>query len=338
MEDYLDHAKEMSEVQALQRRADLAIFTTKARSADEVVERLAGADIAITIRDRVMFDEEVLSRVGAKSLKLLSVCGPRLDPHVDLAAATRAGILVCCAPANTVPKEPHHATSEVTWALILGLFKSVIENQAHMRAGGWQTRISQGVVGKTLGVVGPSGKVGKIVVTVGKAMGMRVVGWSPQYTPDRAAEQGIECVSFDTLLRESDIVTLHANATPQSAGLFGAKEFAAMRRHAVLINTARAALVQETALKDALDSGTIAAAGLDVYWNEPPPPDHWVRSHPRVLMQPHMGGFTKEGYEWIVAPGVQMALDWLDGKPVNIRNPEAARAAAVPIPARWSKP
>ena len=322
MEDYLDHTKNMPVVQELARRVDLQICTTKAQSDEEVARRLEGADIAITIRDRVMFGPGVFSRV--KKLKLLSVCGPRLEPHVDLAAATRAGVLVCCAPANQTSREPHHATAEVTWALILGIFKSVVDNQAVMRSGGWQSRISQGLVGKTLGVIGSTGKVGKIVVPIGRAMGMRVIAWSPNFTPERAVEQGIEAVSLERLLRESDVVTLHANATAESAGMIGAEELAMMRSDAVLINTARAALVDEAALKDALERRTIAAAGFDVYWQEPLAQDHWLRRQDNVLMQPHMGGFTKEGYEWIVAPGVQTVLDFLDDKPVQVKNPEAA--------------
>lgn len=321
MEDYADQARHMAAVQALAGRADLQIYTDKAGSEDELLRRLRGADAAITIRDRVMFRRSVLERV--QGLQLLSVCGPRLDPHVDLEAATRAGVLVFKSPANDVSREPHHATAELAWALILGLAKDMEHHQATMRSGGWQTRLGMGLFGKTLGVVGSTGKVGRVVATIGRAMGMRVLAWSPRLTAERAAEQGVEAVPFDTLLRESDVVSLHANATAESTGLIGAPQFALMKPGALLVNTARAALVDEQALQQALDGGRLGGAGLDVYWQEPLPAGHWARRHARVLMQPHLGGFTPEGYEWIVAPGVEAVLDWLDGKPVAFENPQA---------------
>ena len=321
MEDYLDQARAMACVRELAGRCDLAIFTTRAASQDELLERIAGAQAVITIRDRVMFDAAVFSRV--QGLELLSVCGPRLQPHVDLAAATRAGVLVRCAPPNTQSAIPHRATAELTWALILGLARHVVHNQTVLRHGGWQTQPGMGLAGKTLGVIGSSGKVGSLVVQIGLAMGMRVVAWSPRFTPERAAAQGIEAVGFDELLRTSDVIALHANATAESQSMLGPAEFARMKPTAILVNTARAALIDEQALRHALDAGQIAGAGLDVFWEEPLPADHWVRRHERVLLQPHLGAFTPEGYEWIVAPGVQAVLAWLEGAALEFANPEA---------------
>jgi phosphoglycerate dehydrogenase-like enzyme len=329
MDDYIDLARTMRCVQELERVADLVIFTEKARSEDELLERIDGAAAVITIRDRVTFSSNVFSRV--KGLKLLSVCGPRLQPHVDVDAATRAGVLVYCPQPNTQSREPHHATAEMAWALILGLAKHVVHNQSMLRAGRWQTVSGTGLMGKTLGIIGSTGKVGSIVARIGIAMGMRVIAWSPRLTTERATAQGVEAVPLDELLRTSDVVTLHANVTADSRSMLGAGEFGKMKKAAILINTARAALVDEHALKEALDSGSLAAAGLDVFWEEPLPVDHWVRQHQKVLLQPHLGAFTPEGYEWIVAPGVEAVLAWLAGKPLEFANPEAtANHAALP--------
>ena len=328
MEDYMDQARTMRCVQELALVSDLAIFTDKARSEEALLRRLAGAEVVVTIRDRVMFTRGVLSRV--KGLELLAVCGPRLQPQVDLQAATEAGILVACSPANTQSREPHHSTAELAWALILGLAKHVVHNQSMLRAGGWQTVPGMGLMGKTLGVVGSTGKVGSIVARIGLAMGMKVIAWSPRLTPERAATQGVTVVSLDELLRESDVVSLHANVTPESRSMLSAEEFAKMKSSAILINTARAALVDENALRHALDSGRLAAAGLDVFWEEPLPAGHWVRQHEKVLLQPHLGAFTPEGYEWIVAPGVETALAWLAGKPVQCANLDAAAVRGGP--------
>jgi len=321
MEDYLDYARHTDAVKALAQRVDLQIYTDKARDDAELLQRLAGAQVAITIRDRVMFHKGIFERM--QGVQLLSVCGPRLAPHIDLPAATRAGVPVCCGPADFSLSDAHYATAELSLALILGLVKSMEHNQAVMRAGGWQTRISTGLRGRTLGVVGSTGKVGRIVTEVAKAMGMRVLAYSPSLTAERAAQQGVEAVPLEALLRQSDVVTLHANATAESAGMLGAAQFAMMKPGAYLVNTARAALIDEAALRAALDSGHLAGAGLDVYWQEPLPADHWTRQHPRVLMQPHLGAFTPEGYGSIVTSGVLPVLDWLDGKPIAIANPEA---------------
>jgi phosphoglycerate dehydrogenase-like enzyme len=268
-----------------------------------------------------MFSRPIFERT--RSLRYLSVCGPRLQPHVDLEAATRAGVLVSCTRSAQGPAAPHHATAELTWALILGLSKSLEHHQSVMRSGGWQTQLGGDLAGGTLGIVGSTGKVGQAVTTIGRALGMRLLAWSPRLSEARAREQGVEAVSLDELLSRADVVTLHANATEQSVGLIGRDQLALMKPGALLVNTARAALVDEQALRDALDSGRLGGAGLDVYWSEPLPADHWVRRHPRVLMQPHLGGFSRKGYEWIVAPGVQAALSWLAGLPIPFENPEA---------------
>ena len=128
------------------------------------------------------------------------------------------------------------------------------------------------------------------------------------------------------LLKDAHVVTLHANATEDSAGLIGRAQFAQMRRGAYFVNTARAALVDEEALREALDSDALAAVALDVYWEEPLPKEHWLRRHPKVLMQPHMGGFTDEGYAWLLEPAVQNVLAYLDGAPKDVANPEVLAA------------
>ncbi len=239
MEDYLDQARTMACVQELARVADLEIVTTKARDRDEVLQRLDGAEVVITIRDRVMFDAGLLSQV--KGLDVLSVCGPRLQPHVDLEAATRAGVLVCASPPNSLSSDPHHATAELTWTLILAAARNVVHNHSVMRAGGWQTIAGMGLAGKTLGIIGSTGKVGSLIVRIGLAFGMRVIAWSPRLTPEKAAAQGTEAVTLDELLRTSDIVTLHANATAESRSMLGDAELGKMKKSAYLVNAARAA-------------------------------------------------------------------------------------------------
>ena len=325
LEDYLDYAKQLPCVQELAQRVDLQIYTTKAASDADTVERTRGADVAITIRDRVHYTPSLLAQLG--HLQLLSVCGARLS-HIDLDAATRHGVLICAPSAAEQGGHTKAATAEQTWNLILGLMKETVMNDRAIREGQWQTRPSCGLVGKTLGLVG-LGIIGQQVAQIGNAMRMRVVAWSPHLTPERANAHGAEWVAFDQLFAESDIVSVHAPMLPENRDMIGEHELSLMRPQAYLINTARAALVNEQALRQALERGTVAGAGLDVYWEEPLPVDHWLRRQHNVLMQPHLGGFTDEGYANLLTPAVDNIIAFLDGVPRNLVNPEvlAARSA-----------
>jgi len=325
LEDYLDYAKQLPCVQGLAQRVDLHVYTTKAVSETETIERTRQADMVITIRDRVLYTPSLLAQLT--HLQLLSVCGSRLS-HIDLDAATRYGVLICAPSAAEQGEHTKAATAEQTWNLILGLVKETVMNDGALRQGQWQTRPSRGLVGKTLGLFG-LGAIGQQVARIGKAMRMRVLAWSPHLTPERANAYGAECVTLEQLLRESDIVSLHAPMLPENRDMIGEHELHLMRPQAYLINTARAALVHEQALRQALERGTIAGAGLDVYWEEPLPADHWLRRQPNVLMQPHLGGFTDEGYAALLTPAVDNVLAFLDGRPKNLVNPEvlAARSA-----------
>ncbi len=318
LEDYLDYAKDMPSVQALAARSDLKIHTTKAISEAETIERTREADIVVTIRDRVIYTDSLLAQLG--HLKLLSVCGTRLS-HVDLDAATRHGVLICVPSAAEQGEHTKAATAEQTWNLILGLMKETVMNDRALREGKWQTQPSRGLVGKTLGLLG-LGVIGQQIAQIGNAMRMRVIAWSPNLTPERARAHGAESVSFEQLFTESDIVSLHAPLLPENRDTVGEAELNLMQSHAYLINTARAGLVNENALRQALERGTIAGAGLDVYWEEPLPVEHWLRSQDNVLMQPHLGGFTDEGYESLLTPAIDNVIAFLDGNPKNLVNPD----------------
>jgi phosphoglycerate dehydrogenase-like enzyme len=200
--------------------------------------------------------------------------------------------------------------------------KDVIANERAIREGGWQVRPGRDVAGRTLGIIGP-GKVGKQVASIGRAMLMDVLAWGPRFEPEQARTIGVGYASLEELLARSDIVSLHANLTEESRDLLGAEQLASMRPTALLINTARAGLVNEQAMRTALDGGIIAGAGLDVYWTEPLPQDHWIRKHPKVLLQPHLGGFSENGFDGLISPAVESVCAFLDGHFFNVVNPEA---------------
>lgn len=318
LEDYLDYARQLPSVQRLAQRVDLHVYTTKAATEAETVARLHLADVVISIRDRVVYTPSLLAHLG--HVRLLSVCGTRLT-HIDLAAATQYGVLICVPPPQGGHTATKTATAEQTWNLILGLMKDTTLNDQVVRSGGWQTRPSRGLAGKTLGILG-LGAIGRQVAEMARAMRMRVIAWSPHLTPERAQACGAEAVSFAQLFCDADILSLHAPLTPDSRGMVGEVELNRMRPHAFLVNTARAALVEEAALRQVLESGRIAGAGFDVYWEEPLPADHWLRRQPNVLLQPHLGGFTEEGYDSLVTPAVANVEAFLNGHPQQLVNPE----------------
>ena len=252
------------------------------------------------------------------------MCSTRLS-NIDLGEARRHGVLISAPSAAEQGGHTKAATAEQTWNLILGLLKETVMNDGALRQGQWQTRPSRGLIGKTLGLVG-LGAIGQQVAQIGNAMRMRVVAWSPHLTPERASDHGAEYVAFESLFHESNIVSLHAPMLPENRDMIGEPELHLMRPHAYLINTARAALINEKALRQALERGTIAGAGLDVYWEEPLPADHWLRRQPNVLMQPHLGGFTDEGYASLLTPAVDNVIAFVDGAPKNLVNPEVLSA------------
>lgn len=319
LEDYFDYARELPCVAKLGEKTHLTIITTKAKSEAETAQRLANADIIVTIRDRVIYTERLLAQLG--HVKLLAACGSRLT-HIDVDAATRHGVLIAAPPAeNHQNAATKFTTVEQTWNLILGLNKQTLANHDTVQKGGWQTHPAGSLMGRTLGLVG-LGTIGQMVAKVGVAMHMNVIAWSPRLTQERAQASGATCVSFETIFNESDVVSLHAPLLPDNTGMIGQKELDGMKPHAILINTARGDLVDEAAIRRALEDRKIAGAGFDVYWEEPLPPDHWLRTQDRVLLQPHLGGMTDQGYESLIAPAVDNVMAFLDGRPRNLINPE----------------
>jgi phosphoglycerate dehydrogenase-like enzyme len=322
LEGYFDYARDLPCVAELGKKTHLTIITTKAESEAETAERLKKAYIVVTIRDRVVYTDSLLAQLA--HVKLLAACGSRLA-HIDVESATRYGVLIAAPP----PEDHQNAatkftTVEQTWNLILGLSKQTLANHETVQAGGWQIHPAGSLLGRTLGLVG-MGTIGRMVAEVGVAMHMNVIAWSPHLTQERAQAAGAQSVSFETIFKESDIVSLHAPLLPENTGMIGQKELNSMKPHAILINTARGDLVDEAAIRHALATRQIAGAGFDVYWEEPLPPDHWLRRQDRVLLQPHLGGMTDQGYESLIAPAVDNVNAYLDGHPTNLINPEVLR-------------
>jgi phosphoglycerate dehydrogenase-like enzyme len=288
-------------------RVDVTIFDQHL-SDSALAEALADFDIVVTLRERVPFPRSLLAKLP--KLKLLIASGMR-NSVIDYAAAEEQGITVCGTASSSTPPV------ELTWALLLGLARGIVtENNALRDNGPWQQTVGADLHGKTLGLLG-LGKIGSRVAAVGLAFGMKVVAWSPNLTKERAAEHGVELVTKEDLVADSDFVSIHLAMGDRSRNLIGADELAAMKSTAFLINTSRAAIVDQDALVTALTDNRIAGAGVDVFDVEPLPADHPMRTAQNLLATPHLGYVSHDNYRRYYGEAVEDIQAFLAGSPVR---------------------
>jgi phosphoglycerate dehydrogenase-like enzyme len=299
----------------LRQRAEVTIDTGHAPSQAGVADRLAGTEIVVGNRERTAFGADFFQ--SARDLKLLVQTGDGVQ-HIDLPAATAAGVLVSVTPGGSTA-----SMVEFTIGMIIGAMRRVAEQDRALRAGHWPLWIGKELDGKTLGVVG-LGRLGSRVAKTAQFFGMRVVASGLTLTPERAAAEGVEYRDLDSLLPESDVVSIHLKLSDRTRGLITASHLAKMKPSAVLVNTARGPIVDEGALVGALRSGRIAGAALDVYDQEPLPPDHPLLSCETALLTAHCGWVTDRTYDRFISGVVENIESYLDGRPLHVMNPEAA--------------
>ncbi|MBW8267906.1 D-2-hydroxyacid dehydrogenase family protein [Caldovatus aquaticus] len=287
------------------------VFREPLGGPDAVAERLAPYDAILAMRERTPFPRAVVERLP--NLRLLITTGMR-NRAIDVAACRERGITVCGTPSAGNP------TVDLTWGLILSLARDIPGQQQALREGRWQTRIGVGLEGRTLGCIG-LGNLGSRVARVGAAFGMRVLGWSQNLTEEAAAKAGATRVDKETLLRESDVVTIHLVLSERTRGLIGAAELALMKPTAFLVNTSRGPIVDQEALIAALRERRIAGAGLDVFDIEPLPPGHPILSAPNTVLTPHLGYVTEQNYRTYFEAAVEDVLAYLAGRPVRVLSP-----------------
>jgi phosphoglycerate dehydrogenase-like enzyme len=282
-------------------------------SSEKLVQTLHPFDIILLMRERTRFTAKEYSQLP--NLKFISQTG-RTSVHLDLPAATRHGIAVTGTAADSGA-----TTKELTIGLILSLMRSISQIDRRMRTESWPAVAGRTLEGKTVGVFG-FGRIGKEVGRVMKTLGTRVLGYSRSLTPEIAAEVGAECASMETLIRESDIITMHINSNAQTRGIIGEREFAMMKRGAFLVNTARGPIVSEPAMIKALETGQLGGVGLDVFDIEPLPMDHPLRRFENAVLVSHRGYATVEVLSERYEQAMENILDYLDGRPVKLLNPE----------------
>lgn len=283
------------------------------RSDAERAERFCGYPVIVAMRERTPFGAALLRALPR--LRLLVTTGMG-NAAIDMEACRAQGVAVCGAPGS---KASAGATAELAWALILGLFKRLPALDHATRQGRWQPEVTQSLEGKVLGIVG-LGRLGQRMAAVGRAFGMQVLAWSPHLTPERAAAAGAQYADKAALFAQADVVSLHLVLGEATRGTVGAAELSAMRPSAYLVNTARAALVDSTALLRALQSRAIAGAGLDVFEHEPLPLHDPLLSLPNVLLSPHVGYVTGDNLHAFYANAVRAIAAWQAGAPIRVLN------------------
>jgi phosphoglycerate dehydrogenase-like enzyme len=314
LDDFQDVGRTMGPWSRLGDRVKITAFTAPITGEDALAATLEPFEVIVAMRERTAFPRSLLERLP--NLRLVVTTG-MANAAIDLDALRDLGVTLCGtggSPASTL---------ELTWALLLAVSRHVCEEDRSVRGGGWQHTIGPELAGRTLGVVG-LGRIGSLMVPVARAFGMDVIAWSQHLSPSAASEAGVDRVEKEELFARADFVSIHYKLSRRSIGIVGAAEIGRMKRTAFLVNTSRGPLVDSTALLAALREGRIAGAGLDVYDEEPLPPDHPLRSAPRTVLTPHIGYVATGTYErwWHEIVGDVEAF--LDGEPIRVVSVNAA--------------
>lgn len=310
LDDYQNVALKLADWSALAGRVEPVSFTRPFDSPDEAAKALDGYPVIVAMRERTPFRAEMFERLP--DLKLLVTTGMR-NAAIDMDAAKARGVLVCGTELLPNP------AAELTWGLILAQSLNIPREAQSMASGGWQVGVGRSLGGKCIGIIG-LGKQGRQVARFAKAFGMEVLAWSRSLTQEQAAEHGATRVDFDELLSRSDIVAIHVVLNEGTRGLIGAREFGLMKESAMLVNTSRGPIVEESALIDAMREGRIAGAALDVFDAEPLPADSPLRGLRNTLLTPHIGYVTVENLSLMYRQAVEDIVAWLDGAPVRVLN------------------
>jgi len=315
LDDYQGVALQMADWSVLAPECRVEIFRDHLTDLDALADRLRDFEVVTCMRERTPFGQDLLKRLP--NLRLLVTTGMR-NAAIDLEAATNLKILVCGTAGG-----PEGPPAELTWGLILALVRHIAREDAATRMGSWGTTVGMSLENRVLGVLG-LGRLGAKVARVGRAFGMSVIAWSQNLTAAQAAEVGATLVTKDEMFTRSDILTIHVQLSERTRGLVGARELGLMKRTAYLVNTARGPIVDEAALVQVLQKRAIMGAGLDVFDEEPLPPDHPFKRLDNTLLMPHAGYVTEEQYRVRYRDTVEDIAAYLKGAPLRILNPKQA--------------
>ncbi len=296
---------------------NVTIWNDHTKNEDVLAERLKDTEALVLIRERTPIRAPLIARLP--KLKLISQRS--VYPHVDVPALTERGILLC---SDMHPGRPSYATAELTWGLVLSAMRKIPQEVAALKAGRWQSTMGIGLKGKTLGIYG-YGRIGAVVAGYGKAFGMKILVWGREGSFERAKADGYSIArSKEAFFEDCDVMSLHMRLNDSTRGIVKAADLARMKPTALMVNTSRAPLIETGTLEAALQLGRPGIAAVDVFENEPV----LGAAHPLIAMEnaictPHIGYVEHGGYEGQFTASFGQIVAYLEGKPINVINPEA---------------
>jgi D-3-phosphoglycerate dehydrogenase len=323
LDDYQDTVRTLECFRKLAGH-NVTIWNDHTKDVDVLAERLKDTEALALIRERTPIRAPLIERLR----RLRIVSNASVYPHIDVAACTRRGVIVS---SDLMPGSPSYATAELTWGLIIASMRRIPQEFAALKAGKWQAgSIGLGLRGKTLGICG-YGKLGGVVAGYGNAFGMKVLVWGRDTTIAKARAAGYAtAASKAELFEQSDVLSLLLRLVDDTRGIVTAADLARMKPTALLVNTARAGLIEPGALEAALRAGRPAMAAVDVYEQEPVlNANHPLLAMDNVICTPHLGYVERDGLERIVGGVFDQIVAYANGEPINVVNPEALKVGAA---------
>jgi phosphoglycerate dehydrogenase-like enzyme len=302
LDDYQDVALSMADWSAIERKAEITVFTDHVADQDALLARLEPFDVVCVMRERTPLTRGIIERLPR--LKLIASTGPG-NASIDYTAAGERNIDVTATGYSST------STVELTWALIMASSRNLVDECTSVRSGGWQTSVGRELDGQVLGILG-LGDIGSKIARIGTCFGMTVIAWSQNLDAARAEAGGATLVSKDDLFGRSDTLSIHLKLSDRTRGAVGAEELARMKPTSWLVNTSRGPIVDEAALIDALTKQTIGGAALDVFDTEPLPSNHPLRKLPNALVTPHIGYVAENLYHTFFGDVAASINGWLD--------------------------
>jgi phosphoglycerate dehydrogenase-like enzyme len=312
LDDYQNVAREFADWSRIDEVATVRVLSEHIGSEEFLVNEIRDAHIVVAMRERTRLTASVIDQLP--KLQLIVTTGPS-NAAIDVAYARERGVVVCGTGGYVSP------TTELTIALIMGVARSIVCEAISVSSGGWQTQVGLELRGKTLGLLG-LGRIGSEVAAIARALGMHVIAWSQNLDAEVATTHGVRAVTKDELFLTADVVSIHLVLSERTRRLVSTAELGSMKTQAILVNTSRGPIIDEVALVNALRESVIGGVGIDVFDDEPLSPDHPLReiarTHPRVILTPHIGYVTDGLYRQFFTEIVEDIEAWLDHQAIRI--------------------
>ncbi len=315
LDDYFDTLRTLECFKALAEH-DVTVWNDHVQDTDVLTDRLKDAEALILIRERTRINPHLIARLP--NLRLISQRS--VYPHIDMAACTRAGVIVS---SNLHSDIPSYAAAELTWGLVLAGMRQIPQQMNSLMAGRWQIGVGQSLRGKTLGIFG-YGRIGREVAGYGRAFGMQVQVWARPASLERARADGYAAAaSKDAFFETSDVLSLHMRLVEATRNIVSAQDLARMKPSSLLVNTSRAGLIEPGALAAALRAGRPGMTAIDVFDTEPlRDPADLLLTAPNLVATPHIGYVTRDEYELQFADIFDQITAYAAGAPINVVNPD----------------